>query len=161
MIILLMKKNQIWGTLFWILVFIHISFIFRNSLTIADSSQKISYSVSYTILRYLSYFSLYTSNIRRFDYFVRKLAHFSEFALLGILVLCAIRRTTPRFYAYQIHLTFLLFVPITDEIIQLFVPGRACQISDVFIDISGYLFGSFIALTLFHLISDIKNLIKA
>ena len=44
---------------------------------------------------------------------------------------------------------------MTDEIHQLFVPGRSCQVTDVLIDSAGVLFGSVIGVLIF--ISTVKQ----
>lgn len=77
---------------------------------------------------------------------VRKLAHFSEYAVLGILArgLFAARlaeRGRPPFPAAYL----VALVPVADECLQLFVPGRSGQPTDVLIDLSGLLAGSLLA----------------
>ena len=73
---------------------------------------------------------------------VRKLAHFSIYTLGGILIYNFI-------YTYDITnkrkmiVSFLIggVYAITDELHQLFIPGRSCEIRDVCIDSSGVLLG--------------------
>lgn len=70
----------------------------------------------------------------------RKLAHFSEFALLGILIyINIIEYIDTNKVLYSI--IFASLYSISDEIHQLFVPGRYCSIIDMSIDISGAVFG--------------------
>ncbi len=76
------------------------------------------------------------------DKIVRKMAHFSEYLLLAVLTLCLAR-------SYQLKLktsavisgAYCLFYAITDEVHQLFVPGRSGEVLDVCIDFSGALTG--------------------
>lgn len=86
---------------------------------------------------------------------VRRLAHFSEFLLLGITVVFALRG----YKIKKIKMIFLgalicLIYAISDEIHQSFVPGRAAQLSDIAVDFSGSLFGIGLTMILFK----IKNL---
>jgi len=68
------------------------------------------------------------------DYVVRKLAHLTEYALLGALLVRATRRELP---------AFLLGVAYaaSDEIHQHFVPGRHATPVDVAIDAVGVALG--------------------
>lgn len=72
---------------------------------------------------------------------VRKTAHFTEYALLGFFVARA-------FYAYDKKMIWsvatCIVYAITDEIHQMFVPGRSCKITDVLIDTAGIVFGTFV-----------------
>lgn len=79
--------------------------------------------------------------------FVRKLAHFTEFCLLGVLsaaLFCTLCQKTPLLFVYANMLG--LAVALCDETIQLFVPGRVGMITDVWIDESGVLTGTLFAL---------------
>ena len=62
---------------------------------------------------------------------LRKLAHFSEFAVLGGLLSFCLRVRISR------PLLAGLLCALGDETIQLFVPGRSGQVSDVWIDFAG------------------------
>lgn len=77
---------------------------------------------------------------------VRKLAHFSEYALLGVLT-CGLFRARRRELRRGPFPTVLLvaLVPVVDECIQLFVPGRTGQPTDVLIDLGGLVFGGLLA----------------
>ena len=70
------------------------------------------------------------------DGLVRKLAHFSIFAALGFFLLGATRRSFDK-YTAVITIVFCVFYAVTDEVHQLFVPGRSGQITDVLVDGSG------------------------
>lgn len=72
--------------------------------------------------------------------FLRKIAHFSEFALLGALL------SLTFFFGFGTKKHILPFCvgvlyAISDEIHQIWVPGRACRVFDVFIDTLGVLTG--------------------
>lgn len=78
---------------------------------------------------------------------VRKAAHFSVYCILGILSSCAVGRySTGRAVRASITLGICIAYAISDEVHQYFVPGRACQLTDVLIDTAGATLG--ITLTL-------------
>ena len=75
---------------------------------------------------------------------VRKAAHFTEFLLLGMSLKWGLqskhaRPPQPREYlsAFLIGTAYA----VTDEIHQLFVPGRSCELRDICIDMLGVLTG--------------------
>ena len=78
-------------------------------------------------------------------HFLRKAAHFSEFAALG-LVLSWMFAMTARHRIWQVSLPFICGTTAAciDETIQIFSPGRYSSIVDVLIDCSGVLTGSMI-----------------
>lgn len=80
------------------------------------------------------------------SFVVRKCAHFTEYAILGVIVVGNVRSSWaavgPR------SLLFVLVgvaVPFVDESIQLLVPGRAGMLRDVLIDLSGLACGLLLA----------------
>lgn len=70
---------------------------------------------------------------------VRKAAHVSEFAVLGALLTWA----WPREARWSLLAPLLIGIgyAASDEVHQLFVPGRSGQVSDVLIDAVGVLIG--------------------
>lgn len=71
---------------------------------------------------------------------IRKLAHAAEFALLAVLLFHALYRTWGRsrpFLAWGLT----AFYAVTDELHQIFIPGRACSFFDVCVDAAGALVG--------------------
>ena len=133
-----MSKNRFLICLAAVLLWI--AFIFCRSLQPADMSTLESKWVL-ALLRRLIPFKLT-------EHFIRKLAHFTEFAVLGVLA-------GTLFGGRCQHLwTGFLFAVMTgvitalcDETIQLFVTGRAGQIPDVWIDVAGATAGAVIALS--------------
>lgn len=84
---------------------------------------------------------------------LRKCAHFTEYALLGMLL--RIHQDSLRIWGYRTKLwhglLFCALYALSDEIHQFFVPGRACRVMDVGIDTSGAAFGILlIELFVFH-----------
>lgn len=88
---------------------------------------------------------------------IRKLAHFSIYTVLGIT-------TMLHMFTYAISkskkignsLAIGMLYAISDEIHQLFVPGRSGQITDVCIDTIGVLFGISIVLVVQNMIRKVK-----
>lgn len=127
----------------WFLIFLYIVFIWSNSLQPGDSSGSLSQSITQILLRMLSYVNI-SFEFEPFHHFIRKLAHFSEYAILGNLVMMALYKEPLLKNKTVNYVLFLLFPASLDEGIQHFVPGRYGTIYDVFIDLSGFLFGSFV-----------------
>lgn len=67
---------------------------------------------------------------------IRKLAHFTEFFILG----CLVRKSSIDINRNDI-LIYIYLIPILDEFIQSFVPERAMSVIDMGIDSFGILFG--------------------
>ena len=72
---------------------------------------------------------------------IRKLAHFTEYFILGLLVINLITR-----YDKKIIIAILLCIiyATSDEIHQIFVSGRSCQITDIMIDSLGSIMGIYL-----------------
>lgn len=126
------KLNYCW----WILPICFILIIFWFSSKPANVSDSQSLQIVYIIHAFLARINI-TSDIHFLNFIVRKCAHFSEYTLLGILVTNANHKAPihPKF-----PLLFLL-IPVIDELIQYFTPGRSCQLSDMLLDGTGICFG--------------------
>jgi len=76
------------------------------------------------------------------SFFVRKNAHFFAYMLLAVLTLNAVRRNGVLGWL-SMGVAFIISVlyAISDEVHQLFVPGRSGQVSDVLLDSAGALVG--------------------
>ena len=68
------------------------------------------------------------------QFFTRKLAHFTEYAILGFLAARAFR-TSPRWFL--ISALLIVVYALLDEYHQSFVPSRTASIFDSFIDMAG------------------------
>ena len=95
---------------------------------------------------------------------VRKLGHFSEYALLGFWLMLSLRVYTRRILSYiSWPLFFGLLAGVLDEGIQMFADGRRSDVRDVVIDFSGVVFGLLAALFLlllvrmFHVLRESKT----
>lgn len=85
-----------------------------------------------------------------FDRFLRKIAHFTEFAVLGAESECYLAlRHTPQRTALQI--LFGGFVAAADEFLQLFT-GRGAAFADVLLDVCGFVIALFFLRVCFFLV---------
>lgn len=125
--------------IFSTLTFALIMFIFYNSIQDSEKSSESSGRIMdflNVICNALGLKFTFTQPI------VRTLAHFCEFGLLGVLSLF----TTLCYFGVKarsliVSISTVFVTAITDEIIQLFSDGRAFQISDIIIDVSGGFLG--------------------
>lgn len=90
--------------------------------------------------------------------FTRKLAHFTLYTLGGILIF-------NMFSSFKLKNKEKIFFSIlsgavyaiTDEVHQLFVPGRSGMIKDVFIDTLGIITGVIVCIIIFRIVNIIIN----
>ena len=133
-----------------VLIVLNLALIWGNSLMTGADSGAISGGVLAFLGRFLPVLLTEAGHT-----FLRKAAHFSEFALLGLLY-CGrhrlVRQETP------LHLMgFGLAVACIDETIQIFTPGRASSLIDVWIDTSGFALGLAVILTAYKIYNKIKG----
>ncbi len=77
---------------------------------------------------------------------IRKLAHFSIYALGGIISFIFINEYNLKHGKKLLFaLAICVIYAIVDEIHQYFIPGRSCEIRDVLIDSTGAILGIFIS----------------
>ena len=77
---------------------------------------------------------------KKIEFPIRKLAHATEYTILGILMSLFFFSWNRKRYGLYGWLWGILYA-ITDELHQAFVPGRSCQMTDVAIDSLGCLCG--------------------
>lgn len=117
--------------------------IWGNSLVPGTGSSGISLSVMGAIRAALADLGLPYAWVTNFV--VRKCAHFTEYAVLGVLASQALGPSlASNRRAYLVLALVLIAVPSIDETIQLFVPGRAGMVTDVLLDCCGAATGSVI-----------------
>ncbi len=127
-----MQKNKI----SLLLVILWMIFIFVMSSFDATSSSNQSNFIVDIITSIIN-----IKDIGLLSLIIRKLAHFIEYFILGILVINFITR-----YDKKIIIAILLCIiyATSDEIHQIFVPGRSCQIIDIMIDSLGSIMGIYL-----------------
>ena len=119
--------------------------IFRFSAQPASESEQVSGGVAYRIVETWSHLTgtEYTQSemeayADRIDYPVRKLAHMTEYGILCLLACAFVRGYSGNWKVCGISaVAVAALYAATDEIHQLFVPGRAGRFPDVCIDTLG------------------------
>ena len=125
--------------LFLILSLLILSFIFGNSLQSREESSARSRGIMELLWPLLDPFGRLPED--ELHHFVRKLAHFTEFAALGFC-LTGVALNTLWTGKKRIYLPILwsAMAAVTDETIQAFT-GRACMVKDMLLDTCGAVFG--------------------
>lgn len=143
----------VWRVIFTFAFIGCIVFIFSNSLQIADVSEGASGRVLGILQGILRHLGLPGAADRLTMHIVRKLAHFCEYLLEGFLLMLCLRVYTRHFFKH-VSWPMLggLLTALTDETIQLFVPGRSGQVTDIWIDFSGVMTGLLVGLILLGLV---------
>jgi len=134
-----MKDNRIKKIILWTIVITYTLWIFHNSAQTGKVSANLSQTLSYRIYNSLQF--LHFMPFQLFHTLIRKFAHFSEYALLGILVSTVSSHTIQERKQKMVIILWMILVPILDEGIQYFTPGRSAELRDCFIDMCGYSFG--------------------
>lgn len=121
-----------------ILVILWMILIFIMSSFNANSSSNQSNFIVDIVVNILK-----IDNIELLSLIIRKLAHFTEYFILGILVINMFNRNNIS-NKYLISIILCIIYACTDEIHQFFVPGRSCQVTDVIIDSMGSIMGIYL-----------------
>jgi len=136
-----MKKQ----TVFLAITTIFTLFIFMNSLMSGEVSSAQSGLITIPLTNFLNYLFGLTLDASSVSLVIRKLAHFGEFLILGVLWVLTLTSYSFRLQkAMQLTISIGLLTALSDEFIQTFVPGRAGTLLDVLIDLVGVLVGVFI-----------------
>lgn len=144
-------KGYIWRYTTGILLVLWMAVIFCFSSQPAEESSEVSGSVAYRLVSLADrlWEGDFTEQQRLIyaefiDYPVRKAAHMAEFAVLAVLA-CAFMSSLgrPGRWRYLWAAVFTALYAATDEVHQLFVPGRAGRVTDVCIDTLGAVIGLF------------------
>ena len=133
------SARKCWNIILGLLVFLTLAFIWGNSLLPRTESQEISRGLLAELCAALEHVGLHIDPQN--DHWLRKLAHFGEFGLLGAelgLLLCLNRRVRPQGF---VNCAFTgLAVAVTDEALQL-ISNRGSQVQDILLDFAGFLAG--------------------
>lgn len=158
-------KLNIRKTVFVFLSLLCMAGIFYFSSMNADDSTKESHSVGKFIGYVFEYdFENWSPGAQeryaaKLDYPVRKVAHFLEYTILGILLTGVFyEKKRSRKQKYLIPFVIGALYAVSDEIHQLFVgSGRACQFMDMVIDSGGVLMGILIVCLNIAIINKIAH----
>jgi len=123
----------------WAAVLLWMAVIFNLSSQVAEQSNQLSTGITEVIVKTLGKVAPGADfDIEGFNHIVRKNAHFFAYLGLGLLVLYALRKSWVYDYrCVDMALGICVLFAISDEVHQLFVPGRGGQIKDVIIDSAG------------------------
>ncbi len=138
-----------------ILIILWMFVIFHFSAQAGDESASISNRVVIKIAETIHHHTLSNTEkevfIEKFSLVVRKTAHLVEFLILAILIYLFLIELYPKDkYLFILVVLLTVFYALTDEIHQLFVPGRYGSIIDVLIDSMGALFGTLMCFNYRH-----------
>lgn len=127
------KRKKTYKIILWVLIVLTVATIWSLSLRSATTSNEQSNAVALPVINQTD-----VQGVRLYDLLVlvRKLAHFAEFGLLGLLW-----GLYGRLQWYPAMWLYGLGVALVDEGLQHFVPGRAPGFWDVVIDYSGFFCG--------------------
>jgi len=129
------------GTSRWVLALVlWVCFIWGHSLVPGETSS--TESLSFVNGLRPAFELLGITETLMMTFIVRKTAHFLEYAVLGVISGGLMRRGWGRDFLHgRLSLLVAVVVPMIDETIQRFVPGREGQLRDVCIDLAGIAFG--------------------
>lgn len=144
-----LHRQRITGSVILLLLLL---LIWGNSLQPAEASSAFSSGVL-SKLQPL-WLQLTGASFPLSHHLLRKLGHFSEFFLLGLV--STLTGTTGR-KKLTSNLPVILYtglaVAVADETIQYFSPGRSPEVRDILIDYSGFCCGLLAALVLCNILS--------
>ena len=155
-----MQKTSPWliatRVLFTFALIACIVFIFSNSMQIADVSSVASGRALTLLRKVFTRLGMPGIASRLTDHIVRKMAHFCEYMLEGFLLTLCLRVYTRHFVR---HMSWPILggvlTALSDETIQMFVPGRSSSVRDVWIDTAGVLAGLLVALLLLLIVRGV------
>ena len=157
-----MKLNIIRGILITALIAIFVT-IFGFSNQNAETSSGLSQKVANFVVEIVPSIKNMPEQekeevVDRIESVVRKLAHFSIYMLVGFLLMSLMSTyKIKELDKIAISLIIGVLYASTDEIHQVFVPGRGPLITDVILDSIGVLTGIFIVMLVLKVYMKINN----
>ena len=149
-----MNKDKTKKIISILLLVLWMGLIFCFSQQDATGSSSLSNGFIATIYSFITGKEATLEVLEKYSFIVRKLAHFSVYFVLGLLSFNVMVQFKTK-YAYSFLISFVY--SISDEIHQIFIPGRAGQIRDVLIDSSGALLAILICYLISYLVLKSKN----
>ena len=152
-----MKKS-----IFIVLLVLWMGFIFSMSCENAEKSSNTSGQTIRVVLSVVPEFEKQPEEVKvniieELQFIVRKSAHFIGYMILGILASGLILQYENINKKYLLAFLICVIYAISDEIHQLFVPGRSGQVRDVLIDSAGSLLGIIIVMAFEKLLIKINK----
>ena len=153
------KRKLIVTALAGVLLLMLYSLIFSFSAQDAEESGSLSRMISEKCVEIINQLSgrhwseaVMESFAEYFEHPIRKMAHFAEYACMGILVYVLWIQWMKQGRALYILTVFWVFVSAAaDEFHQLFGPGRYGSFADVLLDTSGGVFGMIVCIGIMKL----------
>ena len=144
-------RNKTQSIIFLILTILWVCVIFSFSLQNGEESSQLSGGIVAYFVEWIAPEGF--TQVEVLELLIRKGAHFTEYFILGGLILQTIRAMKGK---KSILFSWIIgtMVACCDEIIQLFSDGRAGQITDVMLDSRGVFAG---CLLLYFLFKRIKG----
>ncbi|MFV8826431.1 VanZ family protein [Alkalihalobacterium sp. APHAB7] len=123
----------------WTAVIAWMALIFYLSHQPATVSSELSSEITEVIVQIIEIVAPNTQfEFGNLNHLVRKNAHFFAYLVLGLLTINALRRSGSNGYrSMGVALVICILYAISDEVHQLFVPGRSGEVRDVLIDTAG------------------------
>ena len=145
------KKYLVWTIIVCVLAVAINAYIIMHSCLNGTNSSKASQGIvdiSENVVNTISPGTVNESNYAAFATFIRKaFGHFGLFMVSGLLSSLAVYlafkplKWSKPFIIVIIGISFGILLAVITEVIQLNVPGRSGQFTDVLIDSGGYLLG--------------------
>lgn len=149
-------------TIFAVLLVIWMGFIFSMSCENAEKSSNTSGQTIKVVLSAVPEFEKQPEEVKKniieeLQFITRKSAHFIGYMILGILASGLILQYENINKKYPLAFLICVIYAISDEIHQLFVPGRAGQVRDVLIDSAGSFLGIILVMAFEKLLIKINK----
>ncbi|WP_018212348.1 VanZ family protein, partial [Desulfitobacterium hafniense] len=128
----------------WAAVFLWMGIIFYLSAQVAAQSDELSQGIAERLLSVAAkaFPGLNVDDIQS-NFIVRKSAHFLTYLVLSVLSMNALRRSGIKgMQQIVIAIGICVLYAISDEVHQLYVPGRSGQLKDVLLDSGGTIVGA-------------------
>lgn len=152
------------AVIFWVLLILWMGFIFSMSARTGSESSDMSspFAIEVAGMIVPGYEDMTAEEqqavVSKIEVIIRKSAHFTEYAILGFLACLVVRiYISGNLARFLCAWGFSTLYAASDEIHQLFVPGRAGQAKDVLIDSAGACAGVLMCVLILHIILRIKN----
>ena len=156
-------KKIIIRMIFMLLLLTTFAIIFKFSSQIAEESDGVSNGVLRKIIDIFPYTKGLSEEIKikmveHGNPIIRKLAHFSVYALIGVWIMAFMSTFDMRLYKkWIISMLVGIVYAASDEFHQSFVPGRGPSIVDVGIDSLGVLTGILVVLIIISIYRALKS----
>ncbi|MCR5430070.1 MAG: VanZ family protein [Eubacterium sp.] len=163
-------KHKVWilRVILIVLIIGWMFMIFDFSAEDGEESQSLSDQITIKVVHILkpNFDSMPKAEQKEYfnkaSFIVRKIGHFGEYGLLGLLVTGFLLtfegiRNLKKRYIYFFATLWCALYALTDEAHQLFVEGRSARIGDVFVDMMGGLVAAVILVAIWKKISKRKK----